>query len=98
MLTESASHALSRDGLGPLPSPARLRAAIGTGEPVAVISAQPHDVTLVAGALGPEAAERLLDHMGRRLAGIAGPAGTVACTGDGAFALVVAGLGAETDA
>src|SRR3954452_3511240 len=98
MLTESASHALSRDGLGPLQSPAGLPAAIGTGEPVAVISAQPHDVAVVAGALGSEAAERLLDHMGRRLAGVAGPAGTVVRTAEDAFALVVVGLGAEADA
>jgi EAL domain-containing protein (putative c-di-GMP-specific phosphodiesterase class I) len=105
MLTESAAaptpHAVHRDGVGALSTCTRVCEAIGAGiarrEPMALLYAQPHDVTLVAGGLGPEAAERLLDHMGRRLAAVAGPAGTVARTADDAFAILIPGIAADGD-
>jgi EAL domain-containing protein (putative c-di-GMP-specific phosphodiesterase class I) len=105
MLTESAAaptpYAVSRDGLGSLSACAPLREAIAAGiaggEPVALIYAQPHDVSLVARGLGAKAAERLLDHMGRRLTAVTGPAGLVARTADDAFAILVRGIGADAD-
>jgi EAL domain-containing protein (putative c-di-GMP-specific phosphodiesterase class I) len=96
----AAPYAVYRDGLGALAGCTRLREALGgaLGEPVALIYAQPHDLTLVADGLGPAAVQTLLDHMGRRLAGIAGPSDTVARTADDAFVLVVRALGSEAGA
>src|SRR5215470_11057907 len=88
-------YAVLRDGLGALAGCTRLREALGAalGEPVALIYAQPHDLTLVADGLGPAAVQTLLDHMGRRLAGIAGASATVGRTSDDGFVLIVRDLG-----
>src|SRR5262245_1981161 len=81
------------DGISGLAGCPRLRAALAgalaAAEPAALIYAIPHDISLVVDGMGPEAAETLLDLMGRRLAGLLGPRDHVARTSDDAFVLVV---------
>jgi EAL domain-containing protein (putative c-di-GMP-specific phosphodiesterase class I) len=90
--TPAAPYAVYNDGLSGLPGCARLRAALAgalvASEPAALAYAIPHDIALVADGLGPAAVDTLLDLIGRRLAGLAGPRDSVARTADDAFVLV----------
>jgi GGDEF domain-containing protein len=86
--TPAAAHAVYNDGLSGLSRCARLRAALdgalASSEPAALVYAIPHDIALVADGLGPAAVDTLLDLIGRRLAGLAGPRDSVARTADDA--------------
>jgi predicted signal transduction protein with EAL and GGDEF domain len=88
----AAPYAVYNDGLSGLSACARLRAALAgalaASEPAALVYAIPHDIALVSDGLGPAAVETLLDLIGGRLAGLAGPRDSVARTADDAFVLV----------
>jgi GGDEF domain-containing protein len=71
------------------------RRALAASEPAALVYAIPHDIALVADGLGPAAAETLLDLIGRRLAGLAGPRDSVARTADDAFVLMFRDLAGD---